>query len=229
MELRPATALIFDFDGVIVESNLIKSQAMARIFAADPCHASEILALNERLAGMSRTVKFEEIYKTILNRSVTPEKLKAHAEEFRDLVFDAVVSCPWVPGAIEFLRKHAGKRPIFLLSGTPDGELQEVVDARDIRGLFFEVYGSPPTKPETVRNILAKHGLASHDVVLIGDAPLDQQAAVATEVGFVGRLPSGEPSPFLPGTHTIPDLTQLEVALADAVNAGRLEKGSAKP
>lgn len=207
-----AEALIFDFDGVIIESVEIKNQAMARIFADEPQHIPAILALNERLGGISRVVKFQEIYRTILRRSSTTGQLEHHAEQFQKLVFDEVVNCPWVPGALEFLKANKN-RQMFVLSGTPDLELQQVVDARDLRQYFVEVHGSPPGKPETAKSILARHGLAQDDVILIGDAPLDQDAAIAAGIRFVGRLAPGLPSPFLPGTLTITDLTELSAAL----------------
>lgn len=207
-------ALIFDFDGVILESVEIKNQAMAEIFADEARHIPAILALNERLGGISRVVKFQEIYRTILGRSATAGQLEAHAERFQELVFDKVVNCPWVPGALEFLKKHAATLRMFVLSGTPDLELQQVVDARDLRRYFVEVHGSPPGKPEAVKDIVARHGLALDDVILIGDAPLDQEAAVAAGIGFVGRVPPGQPSPFVPGTRTIADLNGLHAALA---------------
>jgi phosphoglycolate phosphatase-like HAD superfamily hydrolase len=103
---------------------------------------------------------------------------------------------------------------MFVLYGTPDPELQQVVDARDLRRYFVEVHGSPPGKPETAKDIVARHGLAPHDVVLVGDAPLDQEAAVTAGIGFVGRVPPGQPSPFVPGTRTIVDLNGLDAALS---------------
>ena len=210
-------ALIFDFDGVIIESVEIKNQAMARIFEDDPQHTAAILDLNERMGGISRVVKFQEVYRTILHRSVTQAELDAHAVRFRRLVIDEVIACPWVPGALEFLTKNSTSRPLFLLSGTPHLELEEVVDARNLRQYFTEVHGSPPGKPETVRSILTRHNLAVRDVTLIGDAPLDQEAARATGIEFIGRVVLGQPSPFPPGTHTIRDLRELEEALAIAI------------
>jgi phosphoglycolate phosphatase-like HAD superfamily hydrolase len=217
-ELQTPGALIFDFDGVIIESVEIKNQAMARIFEDDPQHTAAILDLNERMGGISRMVKFQEVYRTILHRAVTQAELDAHAVRFQRLVIDEVIACPWVSGAVEFLTRNSSSRPLFLLSGTPHPELEEVVDARNLRQYFTEVHGSPPGKPETVRNILARHHLAARGVTLIGDAPLDQEAARATGIQFIGRVAPGQPSPFLPGTHTIPDLHKLEETLAIVVS-----------
>lgn len=214
-------ALIFDFDGVIIESVEIKNQAMVRIFEDDPQHKAAILDLNERMGGISRLVKFRQIYETILRRNVTQAQLDAHAERFERMVIDEVIACPFVPGALEFLTKNSGSRPLFLLSGTPHSELEEVVDARSLRQYFVEVHGSPPGKPETVRSIIARHNLAARDVVLIGDAPLDQEAAYATGIGFVGRVPAGQPSPFQPGTVVLSDMHKLEDALPMAASGRR--------
>lgn len=213
-EVSTVQAMIFDFDGVIVESTDIKSLAMAEIFEDEPGLVPAILDLNRQLGGISRLVKFEQIYADILRRDISDVEKEQLAEQFRTIVFDRVVNCPPTPGAIDFLRRHAGRRPLFLLSGTPDQELKEIVDARGLGDLFIEVYGSPPGKPETIRRIIAEHDLPPCRVVLVGDASMDREAALEAGVRFIGRLSDADFNPFPEDTIVIPDLTELDAALA---------------
>ena len=74
----------------------------------------------------------------------------------------------------------------------------------------LEVYGSPASKAEIMRRILAEHALSPHEVVFVGDALSDYEGARAVDVPFVARVPRGDASIF--PDHgvlaTVPDLRQ---------------------
>jgi beta-phosphoglucomutase-like phosphatase (HAD superfamily) len=56
-------AVLFDFDGVIVESVYVKTEAFRELFAGESEYLSEILAFHLANGGMSRYTKFEIIYR----------------------------------------------------------------------------------------------------------------------------------------------------------------------
>ncbi len=60
-------AIIFDFDGVICESVEAKKIAFQKVFADYPEHLDAITEHHMANGGISRFVKFEYIYKNILN------------------------------------------------------------------------------------------------------------------------------------------------------------------
>jgi HAD superfamily hydrolase (TIGR01549 family) len=205
-------AIVFDFDGTLLESADIKTDAFATLFRKFPEHLAEILNYHLAHAGISRYVKFRTIYRDILNRPLSASEEQSLAESFRDLVLDKMAACPLVPGAEEFLRATSARYRCFIASGAPDTELRDVVARRDLTGYFAGVYGSPATKPEIIRNIRAQYHLNSSEMLCIGDALSDLQGAEAEGVPFVGRVHDGQQAPFPAGKPimTFRDFTQLQ-------------------
>lgn len=207
---RTYRALIFDFDGVIVESELIKSRAFDALYRQYGTQtAATAVAHHEANGGISRRKKIRHLHKTLLGIDLDDAALEMLCRRFSSMVEDEVVACEWVPGARELLARQVGLRPMFIVSGTPHDELQRIVDRRGIADVFTEVHGSPPDKAETIRAILDRHALEPGTVLFIGDGAADWRAARETAVPFVGRVPDDRPSPFPPGTSVISDLTQL--------------------
>jgi len=208
-------AIAFDFDGVILESVTIKTEAMRALFAEHEAHWAEISALHERHAGISRYVKFDMIYRDILKTPLTPDMRIQLGRKFSDLVVEKVLACPFVSGAREFLEAHYQSTPLFVVSGTPDEELAAIIAGRGLATYFKGVYGSARGKTEILRSILTDLACATQDIAFIGDGLTDFEAAQTVAVPFVGRVPEGQDSPFPASTAVISDLGGLDTALKD--------------
>jgi len=204
--------IVFDFDGVLAESAETKTRAFRELFADHPDHVEEIVALHEREAGRSRFWKFETIYRDILGRTLPDHENRALGEKFSALVLQAVLTCPLVPGAERFLRANAGRRALYVASGTPEEELRYIVEGRGLAQYFRGVYGSPRTKGEIVRSILADTGVRPEEVLFVGDARADQQGAREAGVFFLGRWPDRDTAPWA-AARCLPDLETLEEAV----------------
>lgn len=208
--MRPVRALIFDFDGVIVESEHIKARAFEALYAE---HGAEIgrvaAAYHEANGGISRRKKIRHLHRTHLGIELTDSLLEDLSRRFSTMVEDKVVACEGVPGALAVLDAQAGRRPMFVVSGTPHAELNRIIARRGLAHYFDEVHGSPPEKSPIVADLLARRGLDPRDVLFVGDAAADLRAARATGVRFLGVVANGRASPFPAGTPVIRDLTQL--------------------
>jgi phosphoglycolate phosphatase-like HAD superfamily hydrolase len=206
-------ALLFDFDGVILESADIKTDAFRELFADQPDHVEEIVALHQRYGGVSRHVKFSMIYQDILRLPLDAKQDAELGRRFTALAADKVRKCSMVPGAREVLEQLSGRVPMAVVSGTPDGELKDIVQDRGLARYFEAVHGSPPGKTELILGLLAKHRWHPDKVVMVGDAMTDFEAAQQSGVCFVGRKPS-QGNPFPSGTVVLDDLTHLIPAIA---------------
>ena len=67
-----------------------------------------------------------------------------------------------------------------------------ILKAKGLRKFFKDVYGSPEKKPEHVKKILKKHGYDKSEVVFIGDALTDRDAARENGIEFIGRYTTTE-------------------------------------
>lgn len=208
--IEPIEAIFFDFDGVLAESSDIKTRAFSEMYKE---HGSEVLARavahHRAHGGVSRIKKIRYCHREFLGTPVEGDELAALGERFSKLVVEAVVVAAWVRGARTLLDAQRGRRPMFIVSGTPEPELRDIVARRGMSDYFAAVRGSPPGKIAVINELLEAHGLAAERVLFIGDAMTDHDAAKATGVRFIGRVAPAEENPFPPTTIVIADLDGL--------------------
>jgi HAD superfamily hydrolase (TIGR01549 family) len=218
--MQQLAAIVFDLDGVILESGHLKADAFRQLFRAYPAQQDQIVQLHLTQGGLSRYEKLRRIYRDYLHLPLSDEEMCRLDGEFRDLVAQAMTTCPFVRGARELIERQAAERPLFIASGTPENELREVVAARELSQYFAGVYGSPRPKAELLQVILRQLDAPADAVLFIGDSIVDYEAALAAGVPFCGRVPPGEPSPFPSSQQlVVPDLADLEARLAAGIRS----------
>ena len=191
-------AIIFDFDGVILESVHVKARAFRSLFAAYPEQQDRIVQLHLQHGGWSRYEKFRRIYADFLRLPLSDDEMVRLDTTFGALVDEEMKTCPFVPGAPEFIQRRATECPLFVASGTPQEELRSNVATRGLGPYFTGVYGSPPHKPEIVETVPRQVGAAPSELLLIGDSMPDYEAVVETGVAFAGRVRPASQTRFRP-------------------------------
>ena len=209
---RGLEAVIFDFDGVIVESTAIKVKAFRELFADRPATIEAVVEFHRHNAGIDRLTKFEMIYRDILHETLNAERKAALARRFQDLVEERVGACPMVVGAAALLTALDGHVPMAVVSATPQAEIERIVIRRGLERYFRVVRGSPPDKTRSVHALLAAEGWHAARVLMVGDSAADFAAAHANGLAFIGRLVPDELNPFPPGIPAVRDLAPLVAA-----------------
>ena len=204
-------AIVFDFDGVVLESADVKTDAFVELFASHgPDVAARVKAHHLANLGISRFVKFAWIYDHLLGKRITEDESRALGERFSALALDKILAAPFVPGAEAALADLSAAFPLFVASGTPGDELDLIVDKRGLRPRFREVHGTPREKPAILRDLMQRHGLAPNETLFIGDGASDHKAAAATGVEFLARdTPALHDHWTQLGVRRAPDLTTL--------------------
>ncbi|MFA5097257.1 MAG: HAD family hydrolase [Candidatus Margulisiibacteriota bacterium] len=209
-------AIIFDFDGVIVESMGIKADGFAHIFRDRPDKVAQIVEYHLAHGGMGRMEKFENIYRLFLNKKINEKEKLSLSKDLTDYVYKKVVECPFVTGAKEFLQKHKDEYKFFIVSGTPDGEIKSIVNDRGLSPYFIEVLGSPDKKSVLNRRILQNYSLKPDETAFVGDSIDDYEGIKDTGIIFIGRITRGsDPFNTLPVKLKINDLVGMERLAAD--------------
>ena len=179
-------AIIFDFDGVILDSGRIKTEAFPLIFDFIPEHHDAILDYHIQNQGLSRYEKIDWVYRELLDKPLEESKKKELGQKFSDIVLDKVLEAPFINGAKELLQFLINRElPSFVASGTPEDELRLIVEKRGLDKYFNGVYGSPTKKPEIVRHIEKKWNIACAEMLFLGDASTDYNSARITGTDFV--------------------------------------------
>lgn len=229
----PCLAVLFDFDGVVVESNAIKIDAFLTLYRDHgPAVAGAIAAFYHRHGGLPRDRKFRHFEEVLLGRPCDKGRLLTLCRRFTAMVESAVTRCPEIPGALDFIRRHAATLPLFVASGTPEDELQRIVKARGWTSLFAEARGGPRHKRDVIAGILGRHRLDPARTVMVGDALTDLEAAEANGLRFVGVVRPGADDLFPIGTRIERDLTALDAAIAavmDQPPAGASRAAAPRP
>lgn len=180
--------VIFDFDGVLVESVNIKTEAFAKLFESEGAEAVKaIVSYHLAHGGVSRFEKFRYMYREVLKRPLSDVEFNSLCNQFEELVLDGVISAPEVEGASKCLEELYGKVKLSIVSGTPQDEIRLITKVRGIEHYFDGIYGAPETKTELVEKVLSKAGAKPEETVFIGDAMTDYNAAVETGIGFIAR------------------------------------------
>ena len=207
-------AVAFDFDGVILESAGVKTQAFQKLFEKDFSERIEaILNYHRKNMGISRFVKFRYIYKKILNKPLSQEEEENLGHKFSSLVIQEVLEAPFVRGTLEFLEENHKRYSLFIVSGTPEKELRDIVKKRGVFHYFKEVHGSPKEKGDILRDILLRYHWQAGELAFVGDAESDLDASETTGVHFIARA-NGENhfrEPF--GRYCIKDMDELNHVL----------------
>lgn len=200
-------AIIFDFDGVLIESAGIKTEAFRRLFSKWNDKVDEIVRYHIKNMGISRYVKFKYFYENIINEPYS-DKIEAElGARFSEIVLAEIKKAPFVNGTKEFLEQDYQKYLLFIASGTPQEELGDIVSFRGLDKYFNGVYGTPATKTEIVEMILKRNYLERNQVVFVGDAESDKMAAGESGIPFILRTTSDNGD--IPNLYKIRDLTQL--------------------
>ena len=182
-------ALIFDFDGVILESADIKTAAYRKLFEEEyPDKVEEFIKYHTVNSGISRYVKIQYFYEKILGIKITGKKKKELINKFSQIVFEKILRASFVKGMPEFLEENYKKFPLFVVTGTPDEEINSIIKKRKLNFYFKETLGSPKEKKDIIFDILSRYKWNPREVVFFGDAESDLRAAEETGAIFVVRI-----------------------------------------
>lgn len=210
----PLECLVFDCDGVILDSVPVKTNAFARVAEPfGPEARDRFLMYHKVHGGVSRYKKFEWLYAEVLGRPITPEESRRLGGQFAAYVRDELRTCRLIPGVKDVLDAWRGRLPLFVCSGAPQAELEDVLRLRGLDGYFDGIHGSPPAKADLLGGIVRARKLDPADVLMVGDAPTDRDAAesVGTQFYGVGDILKGGDFPW--GE----DLTGLDAWIRDRV------------
>ena len=179
--------IAFDFDGTLVESNQIKDQAFATIFSQWPEHKETMMKWHLARNNVDRQEKMRYFVENILEQLDNIELINELSVKFSKLTLQTIVDCPMVQGAQEFLDDCAGKVPLFLVSATPQYELNKILKKRHMNEYFLEAHGAPINKVLILKKIMADEKASPNEMLYIGDSPEDKQAAMSLGIHFIGK------------------------------------------
>ncbi len=105
--------LVFDCDGVILDSVPVKTRAFARLAEPFGPEARDRFVMYHTVhGGVSRYRKFAWFFREVLGREITPEESQAWGQRFAEYALDEVRRCALIPGAADVLATWRGRLPL---------------------------------------------------------------------------------------------------------------------
>lgn len=182
--LNEYRTLVFDCDGVVLDSNKVKTMAFhAAALPYGKEAADALVEYHIANGGVSRYRKFEYFLGEIIrheNLGPLEELLARYAE----LVKEGLLGCRVAEGLQE-LRAATGGSNWLIVSGGDQNELREVFAARGLAEFFDGgIYGSPDDKNAILAREIER-GNIQRPSLFIGDSRFDYLCAAAAGLDFV--------------------------------------------
>jgi len=187
IDLKKYKSIVFDCDGVVLDSNVVKTEAYfrtAKNLGATDAQAQALVDYHVKLGGISRYHKFEWYLREVLNQPVTVQAVQALLDEFARELEVGLMTCAVAEGLAD-LRSATPQANWMILSGGDQEEIRALFAKRDLAKYFDGgLFGSPDNKDTVLAREIAS-GHLQFPALFIGDSKYDFEAATRAGLDFV--------------------------------------------
>ena len=189
IDIKGYKLIIFDCDGVILNSNHLKTSAFydVALFAGEEI-ATRFAKYHVENGGVSRYVKFKFFIEHFLNLNANSEVGQTlYAQLLHDYslrVKHAMLTCEMTT-ALDSLKLKTSSASWAVASGSDQEELRSIFYARNLDNYFdLGIFGSPSSKLTIVR-VLISDNFQSSSGLVIGDSLLDYKVSLELQTDFI--------------------------------------------
>lgn len=178
---------VFDCDGVLLNSNAIKREAMyqtALDFGSE--NAKKLIAFHIKHGGISREIKFRWFLENIMETNIGIEKqINEMKMNYSKKLWENILSCEEADNLQKILN-HLKKNKVktFVVSGSDQDELREILKRRNIDNFFDGIYGAPENKDQILSREIQSCKI-EQPAVFLGDSQYDYEASTRLNMDFV--------------------------------------------
>lgn len=167
-KLATYKTIVFDCDGVCLNSNKIKSDAFYEIAKSYNENVADIFRkYHENNGGISREIKFYHLINKLLeDPSIS---VKDCCDKFNQIIFDKLLNCGFSSDLLEL--KKIFSVPWMIISGGNQKELELIFKKRKLSYLFeLGIFGSPLDKNSLFK---LNENLINFPAIYFGDSKMD--------------------------------------------------------
>jgi phosphoglycolate phosphatase-like HAD superfamily hydrolase len=180
--------LLWDFDGVIIDSNHAREYGFIEVLKGFPKgQIEDLINFHRKNGGLSRYVKFRHFFEVIRNEPLSDTDLQMLCDQFSEIVKSLLKdSSLLIPSTTSFIKSNYGKFKMHIVSGSDGNELVEICDYLGLSSYFLSIHGSPRPKIKLVEDLLKQNKYFNEECLLIGDSINDWEAASINNISFMG-------------------------------------------
>lgn len=186
--LNKYSTIFWDFDGVILNSNEVRTEGFKYIFDSySKKHIDMLINYHTINGGLSRYEKIEYFSQNILDKKLNDEEKKQYAQLYgnycRERLCDKNLL---IKNSINFISENHKNFDFHLVSASDEKELIYLCSNLNIKKYFKSISGSPVNKIENIKRLLKSNNYIESKCCLIGDSINDKVAAIENSISFFG-------------------------------------------
>ena len=186
IDIKKYKSLVFDCDGVVLDSNIVKTEAYfrtAKNLGATDIQAQALVDYHIKLGGISRYHKFDWYLREVLQNPVTEAAIQALLDGFSQELEVGLMQCDLAKGLFTLREKTDSNW--MILSGGDQQEIRDLFAKRKIAHMFDGgLFGSPDNKDVVLAREKA-NGNISQPALFLGDSKYDFEAATRAGLDFI--------------------------------------------
>lgn len=181
--------ILWDFDGVIIDSNSVRELGFRQVLKEfDPEKVEQLIDFHNANGGWSRYVKFRYFYEEILKRPISESQVQELANRFSSIMVESLPNPELlVEETVRFIQEmYSKEKQMHIVSGSDGNELRALCEQLELSKYFLSINGSPTPKSALVKEIITCGKISTSNYCLIGDAVNDYDAANENAIQFFG-------------------------------------------
>jgi len=186
-KLQTYKTIVFDCDGVLLNSNKTKVQAyydVAKRMGGTDAQAQAFVDYHIAQGSFPRNGKIKYYLEHIVQQPETPALMQQYLDTFDQILDESLMDCELAAGLFTLKEQTKGARWMVLSGGDQVG-LRQIFERRQLTQ-YFEcgIFGGPEIK----ENVLARekaNGNIEFPALFIGDSKYDHQASTGAGLDFI--------------------------------------------
>ena len=186
--LNKYSTIFWDFDGVILNSDEVRTEGFKYIFDSYSKKQIDMLINYHTInGGLSRYEKIEYFSQKILDKKLNDEEKKQYAQLYGNYCRERLCDKDLlIKSSISFIKENHKNFNFHLVSASDEKELIYLCSNLDIKKYFKSISGSPVNKIENIKRLLKSNNYIESKCCLIGDSNNDKVAAIENSISFFG-------------------------------------------
>ena len=180
--------ILWDFDGVIIDSMTIREYGFREIFKNfDKQSVDKLIQYHNNNGGLSRFHKMEYFFSNILKQNITQNEILQYADKFTTIMRQELINPKHlIIETVKFIKNNYKNYNFHIVSGSENNELNYLCKKLNLSQYFISIHGSPTLKNNLVLDLITNCKYNLNETILIGDSINDYEAAIANKIEFYG-------------------------------------------
>ncbi len=178
--------IIFDFDGVILDSVPTKTEGFKKLFQNfSTDEVNKLVLYHELNGGKSRYVKIKYFFNELLHKDISEQEILEYANKYSEITKEELTNPKYIiEDTLNFIKTNHKKYEMHIASGADEKDLKYICEKLDLTKYFLSINGSPKIKSEIVKDILLDNRYDINETILIGDSVNDFDSAKNNGIDF---------------------------------------------